>query len=398
MSTTTRPRVLLVTTHWGTSLDESVTATRLLAGALARSADVDVAHLDEAAREQEVTRDSVFEVHRLPLRDSALVRSDVLRAALAVKGAGRLVPERAARLMEHYEGHAEGVGELIAKVDPAAIVLVGHRQPFDRAVLGERGTPGRARLIFVPQLNDFTRLSAEHVADLVDRCDVVAASHPGEERALRRVLSERQSDVKRLEYAFNLNRSAAAQGLFGLRYFGRYVLLIRSFPPGGPRFSRSLTHELLRMLLRDVSVAEVDGEKWRVSDAENTLELPVNPTRVNLWRLMAHAICTVDLRPAGPIGQEAIESMLLGTPVVAAEHSAAMELVAAGDAGLWYRDFGELIDATRVLMDPTVRRALSRQAYRYGATHHMDMAAFVEQVRALVLDASPSRYSQRARP
>ena len=163
------------------------------------------------------------------------------------------------------------------------------------------------------------------------------------------------------------------------------MVAIRRFPADGPRFSRSATHEILRSSLPGISVAEVDGTRWRIADAENTVELPVNPTRVNLWRLMAHGLATIDLRPPGPFGREAIESMLLATPVVVPDESAAMEHVAAASGGLWYRDAGELLDAVRIIVgDDGLRHQLGQQGQAYAIAHHGDMADFVTRTDDLL--------------
>jgi hypothetical protein len=184
---------------------------------------------------------------------------------------------------------------------------------------------------------------------------------------------------------FSINRGAPPNRLFGVRFFGTYVLSLREFPPGGPRWERSVTHDVLRSTVGKVSVAEIDGDTWRISDKDNTLLLPVSPSRVNLWRLMAHAVATVDQRPAGPIGRESIESMLLGTPVVVPDHGAAQEHAADAGGGLWYADAGELIDEVRVLSDRRLRRPFSRQGREWAERTHGRMDEFVDRAAALVL-------------
>jgi glycosyltransferase involved in cell wall biosynthesis len=234
-------------------------------------------------------------------------------------------------------------------------------------------------------LSDLHRLRDDRVRRLVALADGIGTLHPGEARAVAQVFPERADAIVPIDLALNLNRSATEQGLFGVGWFGRFVVAIRRFPAEGPRFERSVTHEILRSALTDISVAEVDGTRWRITDAENTVELPVNPTRVNLWRLMAHGLATVDLRPPGPFGRESIESMLLGTPVVVPDGSAAMEHVAAASGGLWYRDAGELLDAVRIVVsDEALRRQLGHQGQTYATAHHGDMSDFVARTNNLV--------------
>ncbi|HUY30043.1 MAG TPA: hypothetical protein VMV02_03515 [Acidimicrobiales bacterium] len=379
-------RVAIVTAHWGASLDEATEATRLLAGALARRSEVEVVHLVAPPVPAETVRDSVFTVHRVPVHGARALRSGLVRTALAVHDGGRSVPGVASDLFERLAGSAPDVPGVLERVAPDSVVLAGADQPFDTAVLGERGSPHAPRVVLLPFLADRTMLRAAAVARLAERADVVATSHSGERRALLEAFPDLDAaSVQAVDCGFSVNRGAAANRLFGVRFFGTYVLTIRNFPPGGQRWERSVTHDALRTTVGRVSVAEVDGDQWRISDRENTLELPVSPSRVNLWRLMAHAVATVDLRPAGPIGREAIESMLLGTPVVVPEGSAAQEHAADADGGLWYRDLGELVDSVRVLVDPAMRARFAVQARSWAERTHGDMEGFVERASRIVL-------------
>ncbi len=382
----TRPRVAIVTQHWGSGLDELTEATRLVAGALARRAEVDVVHLHAPPEPASTRRDSVFDVHSVPLHGARPLRASLLRAALAAHDCGRSVPTPAAALLTELEGSAPEVAGVLRRLAPDAVVLAGHRQPWDIGALGRRGAPGSPRVVLLPFTADATVLRSAAVARLLARSDAVGTAHSGEQCALLETVEEGASGhIRPLGLGVGVNRSAAANRLFGVRFFGAYVLTIRSFPPGGARWERSVTHEVLRSTVGDVSIAEVDGETWRIGDRENTLELPVSPSRVNLWRLMAHAIATVDLRPPGPVGREAIESLLLGTPVVVPEGSAAQEHAADANGGLWYRHDGELIDAVRVLTDRRLRDRLAVQGKSWAEHHHGDMDDFVERTASLVL-------------
>jgi hypothetical protein len=259
-------------------------------------------------------------------------------------------------------------------------------------------------------LSDLTQVTDPRTADLLAAADLVLTLHPGEQRAISGSGTTR-AEVAPLELGLTLNRSATTHGLFGVRFFLPYALMIRSFPEGGARFDRSVTHEVVttvagkmqRSALIDrawrstddtvpeelpLSVAEVDGPHWRIADDENTLDLPVNPTRVNLWRLMAHALFMIDLRPPGPLGREALESMMFGTPVIVPEGSAAAEHAAAANGGLWYRDHGELLDAVRALTYQPLRSELARGARSYTTPLHGDVPGFVERLRTLILASS----------
>ena len=381
-----RPLVAIVTRHWGDDLDETTTATRTIAGALARVADVEIVHLTSPPEAERHYADSVFVVHCVPRHGARPLRSGLGLAALGAHDGGRRMPNAAQAVLDRYEGDAPDVGPMLRSLRPDAVVLAGCHQPFDVDALRDIG-----RVVVLPFLDDVRRLSTPTLARLLNVADAIGVVHPGEERAVLEVVGQsRRADIVPLRLAFSVNRSAVRQKLFGVKWFGRYFLLIRNFPIGAPRYDRSVTHEVLRGILGEVSVAEVDGDHWRISDDQNTLELPVNPTRVNLWRLMAHALVTIDARPPGPVGQEAIESMLLGTPVLVAEPSAAMEHASAADGGLWYRDSGELFDAARTLMVRPVRERLAAQARAYADEHHGQMGPFVERVASLVLGHAPA--------
>jgi len=386
VTTSRLPRVAVVTTHWGDGLDEVTEATRLLAGALARRANVEIVHLVAPPEPAWTGPDSVFTVHRVPLHGARYLRAGILRAAIATYDGGRSVPAPVADLLAQYEGDAPDVPSVVRQIAPDAVLLAGHHQPWDLSVLGVRGDAGAPRVCFVPYLADATALASERIGRVLERADVVGVSHSGERRAVLTACPQRPAEeVRPVGCGFTINRGAAANRLFGVRFFGTYVLSLREFPPGGPRWARSVTHDVLRSTVGKISVAEIDGDTWRISDKDNTLLLPVSPSRVNLWRLMAHAVATVDQRPAGPIGRESIESMLLGTPVVVPDYGAAREHAADADGGLWYADAGELVDAVRVLADRRLRRPFSLQGREWAERTHGRMDEFVDRAAALVL-------------
>lgn len=71
-------------------------------------------------------------------------------------------------------------------------------------------------------------------------------------------------------------------------------------------------------------------------------------TRMDLWRLMAHARATVDLGPGPLFGRECVESIRYGVPVVVPAGSGADALAAAG-AGLRFGSTAGLLDAVGVI-------------------------------------------------
>lgn len=375
-----RPHVVVVTRHWGEETDERAALGRLLAGALARAARVSVVHLVPAPLLGGAADgpDSVFRVYRRAVHGSEPLRGGIARAALL--GAGVAAPGRAgAALLEQLRGEAPEVPALVRALGADAVVLLGHDQPYELAA-----ACGGARVVAIPLLGANAPGEVAGADRLLARADVVLGAHPGEIAGLAAALPP-GAPVVPLDLALTMNRAAVRHRLFGVRWFGRYVVALRGFPARTPRHVRSVSHEMLRRVLGRVAVAEVDDGRWRITDGKSHLLLPVNPSRVNLWRLMEHALMTIDLRPPGPIGREAIESLLLATPVVVPDGSAAMAHARAADGGLWYRDLGECFDAARVLLDRPLRERLGEQGARYALAHHGDMDGFVARIARLVL-------------
>jgi hypothetical protein len=377
-----RPVVCIVTTHWGTNERESTEVVRLLAGAVASAATVEVIYLDDSALGATTSLDSVFTVHHLPLVGAQGLTGSLLSGSLRAVGA-TTTPPSLLEVTRELAGTVHGVAQLLREIAPDSVVVAGLPLPLgvydDLAAI-------TTRIVIWPLLDDPVLIGDGTLAALLNSADAIGSLHPGEQAALSAALPDRASRIRPLDVALTLNRSATEHGLFGVTWFGEYVLLIRRFPASAPRFERAVTHELLRSVLGDIAIAEVDGSKWRVTDFINTAQLPVNPTRVNLWRLMAHAQITVDLRPPGPFGREAIESMLFSSPPIVPEGSAAHAHVEAANGGLWYRTPGEVLDlASTLIDDDELLSRLRSNGLRYSVTHHEEMAAFVARTNAVVL-------------
>ena len=381
------PVVAIVTRHWGQAANEAAAATRLVAGALARHADVAVVQLVENAGATYL--DSVFEIHPAAVHGANPRRSALLRAALNGHADAAGPPPAAAELLRRYGGEAPEVEGELNKIAPDAVVLAGVDQPWDVSVLGRPGDGSRPPVLVIPFLDAGRPVPAE-IVRLVEHADRIGTIHPDERATLVGLVPGRERDIVPVDLAIGVNRHATADPLAGVAAFGKYVLLIRRFPAGGPRLERSVNAETLPTILDGLSVAEVDGETWRICDDHNTAVLPVNPSGVNFARLVARARATIDVRPPGPVGTMAIESMLLGVPAVVPDGSAAKAHVAAANGGLWYRNIGELFDAVRVLVRTPIGAVLARQGRAYAQTRHGDIDDFVARMAALVLGHCPA--------
>jgi hypothetical protein len=107
-------------------------------------------------------------------------------------------------------------------------------------------------------------------------------------------------------------------------------------------------------------------------------------TRMDLWRLLAHANVCVDLAPGAHIARECIESMRFGTPIIVPDGSGPAALHAQAAGGGTYADASELLAAAASFQSEAHRAVASRSARDYGDAHYGDPAALVRRVGALL--------------
>jgi len=390
-------RVVLVTARWGESYGESGAVIRLIAGSLSARAQVEVVSLrtssvsSAANRPTSARRDSVFVVHELAATKARREHAGLLRAALAVRDESRLPEISGPRLAELQGGRAEGLEELIDSLRPDSVLLAGPETCWLPELVSAT-TPG-ARVVSVPLLGEDPFGDLTPLVPLVTEVDAVGVLSRIEARGLATRIEAHSSstrsqlpEVTELDVAFAVNRPAAEQLMVGMSHFGRFVVVLTGFPDGSPGAARAPGHDYVREALGPIGVAEVALDRWRISDREKEREVPVGPSRPNLWKLLSHAVACLDLRPQGVVGRETLESLLLGTPVVVPEGTVAAEHAERSNGGLWYRDYRELFDAAKAIVDgPSLRAGLSEKGRDWAARVHGDQARFTEQVARLAL-------------
>ncbi len=107
-------------------------------------------------------------------------------------------------------------------------------------------------------------------------------------------------------------------------------------------------------------------------------------TRMDLWRLLAHAAVCIDLAPGAHIARECIEALRFGTPIIVPDDSGPAVLHARAGGGATFGDPGELIAAVTTLQDEAYRAVASATGRRYADTRYGTTEAFVDRVRALL--------------
>jgi hypothetical protein len=106
-------------------------------------------------------------------------------------------------------------------------------------------------------------------------------------------------------------------------------------------------------------------------------------TRIDLWRLVAHANLCVDLAPGGLIARECVEALRFGTPIMVPRGSGVAAAHATASGGCTFADHGELVTRAAALRDESRRARASALASRYAEAHYGDPAALVARLDAL---------------
>ncbi len=107
-------------------------------------------------------------------------------------------------------------------------------------------------------------------------------------------------------------------------------------------------------------------------------------SRMDLWRLIAHACVCIDLSPGPHLARECVESMRFGTPVIVPAGSGAGTVHAAASNGWVYSDPGEFLEAATSLRSEAVRSSASRDARSYADANYGDPTEFVESLRQVL--------------
>jgi hypothetical protein len=130
-----------------------------------------------------------------------------------------------------------------------------------------------------------------------------------------------------------------------------------------------------------VLVEQAVASAWRARALRGRVSVD---TRMDLWRLLAHAAVCVDLGPGDLVARECIEALRLGTPVVAPGGGGAIAALAGAGAAVTYGDAGELVDAVGALRDAPTRQAASERGRRHADAQHGDPARSVERLGQLL--------------
>jgi hypothetical protein len=107
-------------------------------------------------------------------------------------------------------------------------------------------------------------------------------------------------------------------------------------------------------------------------------------TRMDLWRLLAHANVCIDLAPGPTIARECIEALRFGTPIIVPDWAGVASVHARESGGSIFSDPDDLLMAVGRMCDETDRSRVSEAGRGYSEARFGDPAAFVARVGALL--------------
>lgn len=106
-------------------------------------------------------------------------------------------------------------------------------------------------------------------------------------------------------------------------------------------------------------------------------------TRMDLWRLLAHANVCIDLAPGPQIARECIEALRFGTPIIVPALSGPATVHAQAGGGFTFAGPDELLAAAEKMRSEVERSAVSSTGRRYADARFGDAGALVGRLRVL---------------
>ena len=133
---------------------------------------------------------------------------------------------------------------------------------------------------------------------------------------------------------------------------------------------------------RDVLVVGAGiASAWRGRSLRGTASVD---TRMDLWRLLAHADLCIDLDPGRFIARECVEALRFGTPIIVPSGCGPAAVHAQASGGFTFAGPRDLIAAVAALQPQEARAAASAAGRRYADSHHGDPGTLVTSLRSLV--------------
>jgi hypothetical protein len=150
-------------------------------------------------------------------------------------------------------------------------------------------------------------------------------------------------------------------------------------PPPAVAWLTAAFHEHYVVLVEDAVASAWKGRSLRGTTSVDT--------RMDLWRLVAHAAVCVDLAPGKYVARECVESLRLGTPIIVPQDAEVAASHARASGGRSFSDTWGLIEATDKLYGEGVVAEGSSRAKDFADDVYGDPPAFVEDLEGLLCAA-----------
>ncbi len=278
---------------------------------------------------------------------------------------------------------------------PVCVLVPGaaHRREadgaFDLVGIGEVGElrwPDALTSDHTVVVDDLTPEVASLLARINPRSVLYLSSsvdnHEPAWRQLRPVSSEVRNQTLSITPYVPVNPLATLHRHHGFGFTGYQLVLSgrpaanQVTPPPAAAWMSAAFHDAYVVVVENAVAAAWKGRVLRGTTSVDS--------RMDLWRLIAHANLCVDLDPGPQIARECIESLRFGTPIIVPEHSGPATVHAREGGGSTFSDPGELIAAVRSMQTEAQRSAVSDAGRRYADNRYGDPVALVTQIRALL--------------
>ncbi len=306
-------------------------------------------------------------------------------------------------LSTHWDGGHElsfvtrsiaGAATRWARVDVGAPGPPGTRRPdgaFDVAALGARGSlrlpGGLAPEGSVIVVDDVTAEMAELVSAAAPHAVFYLSATDGEPvRSWTQLQFVASADrrVPIVELSVPVNPLAERHRHHGFGFTGYHLVLsagagaAASPPDAAAWLTAAFPDEYV------VVVEDAMASAWKNRALRG--RVPVS-TRMDLWRLLAHARFCVDLGPGALIARECVEALRFATPIIVAADSGPAAVHAAASGSATYVGPANLIDHAARLEDEAERAEAARCARAYADENYGDPARFVASLETVLTHA-----------
>jgi glycosyltransferase involved in cell wall biosynthesis len=379
-----RPRIAVATARYGDTWDELSLLANRIAGALACTGEVDVLVPGSRAVAPEVGWDGACRVLRFPAETIDSRRRAAWRLVARAADADApvacrcqtgvampLPPLVEEQLVLAEGGDAPELYDHIGSTTYDFTVFVGLHSPV--TCYGLRAVPANRRTLLVPGSYEAAVLRIhDECLDRVDRVMVCTEMERG--RMVGRIgsgLADRVQNVRALIGVNTIVREPLAPRR------DRFVVVARDWrTPGSLRRYGPWAKALARTLPEGVGLRLVGpGAATLPGGVAHT------DTRIDSWWWMSRALAVIDPAPHRVVGQEVLESLMFGVPVVVAAHGdATREHAEIGGGGLWYRVDDELAGCVELLLDEDVRRSLGDHGRSYALSRFGDTDTYVKRI------------------